>query len=174
MTLPTLMTTPPKNYVLGFDPGIGRLGFAVLQGSASQPQLIDIGCFETSSTLPQNQRLLKIGLFIKKLLQKYPPQKVGLEKLFFSKNVKSGLNVAEARGVITWLLTEHGCPILELSPQEVKIAATGQGRADKKQVQKMLQLTFSLKKIPQPDDAADALAVALAALVQPKFLSKIS
>ncbi|MFZ5391388.1 MAG: crossover junction endodeoxyribonuclease RuvC [Patescibacteria group bacterium] len=167
------MTTPAKKYILGFDPGIGRLGFAVLSGSPTKPELIEVGCFETNSKSPQNQRLAQIGQFTKKLIKKYQPDKAGLEKLFFSKNVKSALNVAEARGVISLLLTEQNCPILELSPQEVKIAATGQGRADKTQVQKMLQLTFSLKKIPQPDDAADALAVALAALVQPKFLANI-
>ena len=169
----TLMTTLPKKYIIGFDPGIGRLGFAVLSGQPSKPELIKIGCWETNPQLPQNQRLLQLGQQITKLLKKYQPIKAGLEKLFFSKNVKSALNVAEARGVISFLLTAQACPIIELSPQEVKIAATGQGRADKIQVQKMLQLTFKLKTIPQPDDAADALAVALATLVQPSFLANL-
>jgi len=166
------MTTPTNPCVIGFDPGIGRLGYAVLRGPIQRPQILALGCIETSQNLSHNQRLLTIAQQTKKLLQHYQPDAAGLERLFFSKNVKTALSVAEARGVINLLLTESGCRVLELSPQEVKIAATGQGGADKRQVQKMLKLTFHLTTLPKLDDAADALAIALAVLVQPKFLQK--
>lgn len=159
------MTLPPKtNLVVGLDPGLGRLGYAVLQGTIGNPQIITFGCFETSPKESHAIRLVQIGGAVESLLKKYQPTVIGIERLFFSKNVKTALVVGEARGVISYMVQKNHCRLAEFSPQEVKLAATGQGRADKKQVQKMLKLIFNLPALPKPDDAADALALALCAL----------
>lgn len=165
MLLP-LMTTKAKTCILGLDPGLGRTGYAILGGTIGSPQLITFGCIETSSKLTHRERLVKLTEEIKKLLTRHQPTGVALERLYFSTNVKTALQVAEARGAITLTISHFGCPLYEFSPQEVKIAATGEGRADKKQVQKMLKLMFKLKEPPKPDDAADAVAVALCGLAR--------
>ncbi len=149
---------------MGLDPGLGRLGYAVVQGTITNPQIVTFGCFETSPKRPHADRLVQIGQAVEGLLKKYQPSVVGLEKLFFSTNVKTALVVGEARGVIAYTIQKNHGRLAEFSPQEVKLAATGQGRADKKQVQKMLKLIFGLPTLPKPDDAADALALALCAL----------
>ncbi len=161
---PTRTTTKPEPRILGLDPGLGRTGYAVLKGSGSAPELTTFGCIETSSKLAHHQRLVQLADEVHKLLTRYQPTGVALERLYFSTNVKTALAVAEARGVITLTISHFGCPLYEFSPQEVKLAATGQGRADKKQVQKMLKIMFKLKEVPKPDDAADAVAVALCGL----------
>lgn len=158
------MIMKPKKIVLGIDPGIGRLGYAVVSGSLSQPKILTVGCFETSVSLAHGERLLALSQGIQRLLKKYKPQKITIERLYFSKNVKTAFQVAEARGAVMLELARSKCPIIELSPQEVKLAATGVGNADKLMVQKMLKLIFKLKDVPKPDDAADALAVALCGL----------
>lgn len=163
----TSMTTKPRpRTILGLDPGTGRTGYAVLQGSLANPKLVTFGCIETKATLSHHERLSELSAAVKKLLTRFQPDGVALERLFFSTNVKTALKVAEARGAITLTISHFGCPLYEFSPQEVKIAATGQGRADKKQVQKMLKLMFKLKEPPKPDDAADAVAVALCGMVR--------
>lgn len=161
---PRSSTIKPEARILGLDPGIGRTGYAVLTGSTSQPKLVTFGCIETSGKLAHHQRLVRLADEVQKLLTHYQPTGVSLERLYFSTNVKTALQVAEARGVITLTISHFGCPLYEFSPQEVKLAATGQGNADKKQVQKMLKLMFKLKQAPKPDDAADAVAVALCGL----------
>ncbi len=149
---------------MGLDPGLERLGYAVVQGTITKPQIITFGCFKTSPKQSHADRLVQIGQAVEGLLKKYQPSVVGLEKLFFSTNVKTALVVGEARGVIAYTIQKNHGRLAEFSPQEVKLAATGQGRADKKQVQKMLKLIFGLPTLPKPDDAADALALALCAL----------
>ena len=151
--------------MLGIDPGFGRLGYAVLTGTISQPAILAVGCIETKG-LDHGLRLNELRDKLNSVIVKYQPTAAAIERLFFSVNVKTALQVAEARGVVMELLTAHRLPIVELSPQAVKIAATGQGKADKKQVQKMLCLIFKLKQAPKPDDAADALAVALGGLAK--------
>ncbi len=157
-------TTRPDVRILGIDPGLGRTGYAVLTGSGSSPKLITFGCIETDKKLPHSERLLELTHEVEKLLKQHQPTGVALERLYFSTNVKTAMAVAEARGVITLTVSHFGCPLYEFSPQEVKLAATGQGRADKLMVQKMLKLMFKLKEAPKPDDAADAVAVALCGL----------
>jgi len=161
------MTNTKKNnpVVLGLDPGFGRLGYAVLGGSKNSPQIIKFGCIETSNKNLHSDRLLTIKQSLLVILKKYQPSSVAIEKLYFSRNVKTALQVAEARGVLLITTAEAGYRIQEFSPQEVKLAATGQGNADKLQVQKMLKLMFKLDKVPKPDDAADALALALCGLL---------
>ncbi len=158
------MTIRPKKIVLGIDPGLGRMGYAVLTGTLSQPQILTVGCLETSNKLTHGQRLLALSSGVQNILKQFKPTSIAIEKLYFSKNVKTALQVAEARGAIMLELTREKCPVIELSPQEVKLAATGIGNADKLMVQKMLKLIFKLNMVPKPDDAADALAVALCGL----------
>jgi len=162
-----------KNYqprtILGIDPGLGRMGYAVVAGPLSSPKLISVGCLETSAKLAHGERLVAIAQGVIKLIKKHKPTKIALERLYFSKNVKTALAVAEARGVVVLELTRYKCPIIELSPQEVKLAATGVGNADKIMVQKMLKLIFKLKEVPKPDDASDALAIALCGLTKGRF-----
>ncbi len=150
--------------VLGIDPGFGRLGFAVLTSVRGTITIITYGCIETSAKSLHGDRLAKIAREVKALVKRYKPSVVAVERLFFSKNVKTALQVAEARGVILLTLAEANITPLEFSPQQVKLAATGDATADKEQVQKMLKLMFKLKEPPQPDDAADAVAIALCGL----------
>jgi len=166
MMLLRYMTTKPKGVILGLDPGIGRIGYAVITGSRSTPNILTLGCLETSRKLSQAERLGEIAAYVRTLLKQWRPDGVAVERLYFSTNVKTALAVAEARGVITLTIQESGCKLYEFSPQEVKLAATGQGNADKKQVQKMLKLMFKLPTPPKPDDAADALALALCAVTK--------
>lgn len=161
--------TSPKLIVLGLDPGFGRLGYAVLVGPRSTPKIVTFGCIETSAKQPHGERLAKVAREVAALVKRYQPTLVAIERLFFSKNVKTALQVAEARGAILLTLAKAHLTPLEFSPQEVKLTAASDGRADKTQVQKMLKLMFKLKQVPQPDDAADALAIALCGLTQTRY-----
>ncbi len=153
-----------EKIILGLDPGLGRTGFAVLTGTKDQPELVDFGCLETSTKLPQAQRLEQLADKFKKLLTKYQPQLIAVEKIFFAANSKTALPVGEARGVLLVTAAAKHLPIVEFTPPQVKLVVTGDGRADKKQIQKMLQLVFKLAAPIKQDDAADAVAIALCAL----------
>jgi crossover junction endodeoxyribonuclease RuvC len=147
--------------VCGIDPGIGRLGYALLeQQESGKSETIEFGCLETPSNMPLPQRLFSLYQGMEKILTAQP-KAVAIEKLFFNKNVKTALSVAEARGVVLLLCAQRDIPVFEYTPPEVKMAVVGYGRADKRQVQIMLQRTLGLKDLPRPDDAADALAIAL-------------
>ncbi|OGL66847.1 crossover junction endodeoxyribonuclease RuvC [Candidatus Uhrbacteria bacterium RIFCSPHIGHO2_12_FULL_47_11] len=148
--------------ILGIDPGIARMGFGVVEETKQKPRALAYGCFETSKDLAQAERLAKVHQELARLIKLHKPERVAVEKLFFSKNVKTALQVGEARGVILMTCAELKVPVFEISPKEVKQALTGYGSADKQQMQKMVQLILKLKAIPKPDDAADALAIALA------------
>lgn len=139
------------------------MGYAVVTGTLVAPKLIEVGCIETGGT-DQGRRLVQLTDSLERVLVRHRPSVAAVEQLYFSVNVKTALQVAEARGVVMAQLTRANMQVVELSPQAVKLAATGQGNADKRQVQKMLCLIFKLKEAPKPDDAADALAVALAGL----------
>lgn len=149
--------------ILGIDPGFARLGYGIIEEFGGKTQTIVYGCFETSPRLDHSERLLKIYKELKKLIQKYKPQKIAFERLFFSKNTKTALAVGEARGVIMLACAEAQTPTIEIMPNQIKQAVTGYGGADKQQMQKMVKLILGLKEIPKPDDAADALAIALCA-----------
>lgn len=153
-----------EKIILGLDPGFGRTGFAVLGGTKDKPRLINFGCLETTAKLPHPQRLKQLADKLKKLLTQYRPQLVALEKVFFAANSKTALQVGEARGVLLVTASARNIPIIEFTPPQVKLAVTGDGRADKKQIQKMLQLVFKLSAPIKQDDAADAAAIAFCAL----------
>ena len=151
--------------ILGIDPGIGRVGYGIIKKEGSKLTALKYGCIETPKTDDHGLRLQMIKTDLGKIIREYKPEVIGIEKLFFQKNVKTAGVVGEARGVILLLASESGARVIEVGPGQVKQALTGYGSADKKQMQQMVKIIFKLEKIPKPDDAADALAVAYAAAV---------
>ena len=147
--------------VIGIDPGLATVGFGVIRTENENIIPISYGCIRTCADKQTPQRLLEIFNEIKSLFEKYKPEVIAVEKLFFSKNVTNGLSVSEARGVIFLAAALQNIPILEYTPNQVKQAITGSGKADKKQVQEMIKRLLGLDEIPKPDDAADGLSIAL-------------
>lgn len=147
--------------VLGIDPGTARTGYGIVSRDGSALRMVDYGCLETIDDRPLGARLLLIHEGISDLIETWRPQAIGVERLFFNKNVQTAIAVAQARGVVLFTAAQHGLPVVELGPHEVKLAVTGYGRATKDQVQRMVQLLLAMAELPRPDDAADALAVAV-------------
>lgn len=147
--------------IIGIDPGIGKIGWGVVKDEKGKQELIKYGCLETSSKLPEEQRLVAIEQFFSQLLKKYQPTTVAIEQLFFASNVKTAFTVGQARGVLVLTVTKAKIPFTSYTPLQVKLAISGYGRADKKQVQSMVKTLLNLNQIPKPDDASDALAIAL-------------
>ncbi len=149
--------------ILGIDPGYATIGFGILDfdKSKNRTTVVDYGVIETPKNEGFPQRLVMIEDGIHALLDKYAPDEVSIEELFFAKNVTTGINVAHARGVILATVVKRIGNIFEYTPLQIKQALTGYGRADKHQIQAMVKTLLGLKSIPRPDDAADALAVAL-------------
>ncbi len=145
--------------ILGIDPGYERCGFAVLEKSGSQLSLLNFGIIKTSAQKDFSNRLLEISEDFQSLLDKYKPQVVSIEDIFFVQNVTTGIKVAEVRGALIYLAKKQGCQLCEPKPVEVKSAFTGNGKASKPEMQKMAQMTFQLDQTPKLDDAADAIAV---------------
>ena len=149
--------------ILGIDPGFADAGYAVITKRKDGIKVITYGNVKTPARQAHEKRLLKLYNETGALISRYRPELVAIEKLFFHKNVKTALDVAHARGVILLAAATTRIPLLELTPLQVKQTITGYGRADKKQIQKALQMTLGLSTVPRPDDAADALAIALTA-----------
>jgi crossover junction endodeoxyribonuclease RuvC len=147
--------------ILGIDPGLATIGFGVIQMNGRDHQLLDFGHISTPKGLHDPARLQIIADDLRELSQKWKPSVCAVEELFFSKNVTTGIQVAQARGVILQTLHQGGYPVVEYNPQQIKMALTGHGRAAKPEIQKMVTLLLKLKQVPRPDDAADALAIAL-------------
>lgn len=159
--------------ILGIDPGLARIGFGVIKTTQRRkkqrkPKVLDWGVIETSKELDNSKRILILEKKIKKLLREYNPDYVVIEKLFFFKNLKTAIEVSQATGIIKLMIVKRKIPVFEITPLQVKMAITGYGQADKTQIQKLLQKYLELKKIPQPDDAADALALAYCGLILKK------
>lgn len=146
--------------ILGLDPGYGRLGYGVMTTDGRNVAVITCGVMTTQAGEATSDRLHELGDDLEQLMDSHKPDLVVIEELFFAKNVTTGLKVAEVRGVIIYLAAKRGIQVVECKPVEVKMAITGYGKADKKQVQEMVKVVFGLKTIPKPDDAADALAIA--------------
>ncbi len=146
---------------MGLDPGTHRLGWGVIAAQGSKTTLTAFGCIEPEVGLLSGDRLVAIHDQVTKLIKQYRPDGVAVEELHFVQNVTTGLKVAEARGVILLAIREAQLPVAEYKPNLIKAAVTGYGHADKRQIQKMVQMLFHLEKPPKPDDAADGLAVAL-------------
>jgi crossover junction endodeoxyribonuclease RuvC len=148
--------------ILGIDPGLATTGYGIINENKKQKiELITYGHIITDSNILMIERLEKIHQEFKKIIKKYKPDRVAVEELFFAKNVKTALKVGEARGVILLTIRQARVPFFEFTPLQVKQAITSYGRASKNQVQKMIKAILNLKEIPKPDDAADALAIAI-------------
>jgi crossover junction endodeoxyribonuclease RuvC len=147
--------------ILGIDPGTAALGYGVIERTGGRLRAIDHGCLVTSPDLPMPERLLAIHGLLDDLLALHQPAIVAVERLFFSRNAQTAIAVGQARGVVLLAAAQHGRPVREATPSEVKSAIAGYGAADKEQVQRMVQLVLGMAELPRPNDAADALAIAV-------------
>lgn len=152
--------------ILGIDPGIERVGFAILESDARNFRLHEAGRITTPKTDPTAERLLAIRKNLNELILRHAPAVIAIEKIFFFRNKKTALKVAEARGVMVTMAAEFNLRLVELTPMEIKKYVSGDGHADKKQIQKMVGLILKLKEIPESDDTCDAIALAIAAGLQ--------
>jgi crossover junction endodeoxyribonuclease RuvC len=148
---------------LGIDPGTATTGYGIIKHTKNQPELVDFGVVSTDKKLSDAERLEILADDIEQLIKKYKPEAVGVEKLFLTTNQKTVMTVSQARGVVLLVCQKHKLPIFEFTPLQVKNFICGYGKAEKKQVQYVVQQTFKLKAPPKPDDAADALAIAICA-----------
>lgn len=147
--------------VLGIDPGTAMTGYGLVERTGSRLRAVDYGCLETPAGMPLPERLLLIQDGLIDLIESHRPDLVAVERLFFNKNVQTAFAVGQARGVALLTAARFGLPVHEYGPHEVKLAVTGHGRAEKVQVQRMVQVVLGLAVLPRPDDAADALAIAI-------------
>ncbi len=147
--------------ILGIDPGFGIIGYGLIEVQNKAESFVDCGIIKTDSKRPLSERLLEIYEGIRKLIDSLKPDEVAIEELYFFRNVTTAIFVGEARGVIILAFEQKKIPIYEYTPMEVKMAVTGYGKATKRQVQEMVRIMMKMENIPRPDDAADALAIAL-------------
>jgi crossover junction endodeoxyribonuclease RuvC len=147
--------------VLGIDPGIAIVGYGVIECINDKYKSLEYGVIVTDKDLDTAERLKNIAIDLRCLINKYQPEEIALEELFYHSNQKTVISVAEARGVIILTAIESTAKLFEYTPLQVKQAITGFGNADKKQIQQMVKILLKLDFIPKPDDAADALAIAL-------------
>lgn len=148
--------------IVGFDPGLATLGYGVITTDKNgRPEMVDYGVVLTPKDENLAVRLCMLEKGIEQIIDKFKPDEIAIEELFFAKNVKTAISVAHARGVILLTANKRCGRIYEYTPLQIKQALTGYGRADKNQIQQMVKTFLKLKSIPRPDDAADALAVAL-------------
>lgn len=146
---------------IGIDPGTARMGWGVVEETDGMLHLVACGVLTTPADLSQAERLLLLYNDLRHLIEQYHPAAAAIEELFFGKNVNTALTVGQARGVVLLTLAQAGIPVYEYKPLQVKQALAGYGGADKRQMQEMVRLTLRLPAIPRPDDAADAVAVAI-------------
>jgi len=147
--------------VLGVDPGTATTGFGLVEQESGKIRAVDYGCIRTSPDAPLPQRLHEVHARIQGIIRDFRPDVVAVEQVFFNKNARSALQVGQARGVVLLAANQTGLPVLEYTPLEVKMGVVGYGRASKRQIQSMIKVLLGLEDEPRPDDAADALAVAL-------------
>lgn len=147
--------------ILGIDPGFAIVGYGIIEKLGSSTKVIDYGVLTTKKETPFPTRLKQIDEGINLLLDKYKPDALAIEELFFNQNTTTAINVAQARGVCLLACAKRMDKLFEYTPLQIKQALTGNGRAEKQQVQYMVKAILNLKAVPKPDDAADALAVAL-------------
>lgn len=147
--------------ILGIDPGVATIGFGLIETNRANVRLIQYGVITTPAGLPLSTRLRQISEDMTALLEQFKPEEMAVEELFFSKNITTGIAVAHGRGVILLEAERAGIPAYEYTPMQVKQAVAGYGGAEKRQVMLMTQRLLKMKSTPRPDDAADALAIAL-------------
>ncbi|MCL5010904.1 MAG: crossover junction endodeoxyribonuclease RuvC [Patescibacteria group bacterium] len=148
--------------IIGIDPGTAITGWGVIKTKKPKAlEVLDYGAITTEAKKPAGERLAKLYFELNKIISKFKPDVMAVEQLFFFKNLKTALPVSEARGVILLAASQKKLKVQQFTPLQVKMALCGYGRADKKQIQKMVQQVLGLKHLPKPDDAADGLALAL-------------
>ena len=147
--------------ILGIDPGIAIVGFGLIESNRGSVRMLQYGAVTTEAGLPLATRLVQIENDMTALISQLKPDEIAVEELFFSKNITTGIAVAHGRGVILCTAERLGVPLFEYTPMQVKQAVAGYGLADKKQVMDMTKRLLKLKAVPKPDDAADALAIAI-------------
>ena len=147
--------------ILGIDPGVAIVGFGVIEYSGSKFRTLDYGVIRTPAHTDTEKRLASIYSELKEIIEKYHPDAMAVEELFWNTNQKTGIAVAEARGVILLCAELLGVEIFEYTPLQVKMSVVGYGRAEKKQVMEMTRKILGLATVPKPDDTADALAIAI-------------
>ena len=147
--------------ILGIDPGVATIGFGLVRAERNRNQLLRYGVITTPPGIPLSNRLLQISNDMEALIHAFHPDEMAVEELFFTKNITTGIAVAHGRGVILLAAEKLGVPVFEYTPMQVKQAVVGYGKAEKRQVMLMTQRLLHMKEIPKPDDAADALALAI-------------
>lgn len=147
--------------ILGIDPGVATIGFGLIRAERGRNTLLQYGVITTPPGIPLSERLLQISNDMAQLIETFQPDEMAVEELFFSKNITTGIAVAHGRGVILLEAEKRGIPVFEYTPMQVKQSVVGYGKAEKKQVMLMTQRLLNMKEIPRPDDAADALAIAI-------------
>ena len=147
--------------ILGIDPGYAIVGFGILDAGRGQTRMVRCGAINTPAGVPMPMRLLQIQEDMETLIREFSPDVMAIEELFFNTNVTTGIGVAQARGVILATAARLGVEIYEYTPSQVKIAVVGYGKAEKHQVMEMTRRILNLSAVPRPDDAADAVAIAL-------------
>ena len=147
--------------ILGIDPGYATIGFGLIEAERWNARMLSYGAITTPAGLPLSRRLYQISRDAEELIGKLQPDAISIEELFFNTNITTGIAVAHGRGVILYAAEKCGIPLYEYTPSQVKLAVTGYGKAEKHQVMDMTKRLLKLKSVPRPDDAADALALAL-------------
>ena len=147
--------------ILGLDPGTATTGYGVIRVLGNRFQMLEYGIISTPAKNPMEKRLEMIYDNLQELLQKWQPDQAAVEELFFNQNITTAITVGQARGVLLLCCAQNNVPLAEYTPLQVKQALVGYGRADKKQIQQMVKMFLNLADIPKPDDAADALAIAI-------------
>ena len=147
--------------ILGIDPGVATIGFGVLRAERGTNTVLQYGVITTPAGIPLSSRLLQISRDMEQLIRQFQPDEMAVEELFFTNNQTTGIAVAEARGVILLCAEQHGIPVAEYTPPQVKQAVVGYGNAEKRQVIAMVTSLLRLPAPPKPDDTADAIAIAL-------------
>ena len=155
--------------ILGIDPGTATTGYGAIELKKNKfLQVVDCGCIKTSPDCETGERLKKINNELSRLIKKHRPKVLAVESLFFFKNLKTALPVSQAKGVILLAAAKKKVPVLEFTPLQVKMVITGYGWAEKEKVQKKIKKLLNLKKIPKPDDVADALGIAICGALKNK------
>ena len=159
---------------IGVDPGTARLGFGVVADEGEEgPRALDFGVVETPASAPMPERLVVLYDAVSALVERFRPDALAVEQLFFARNVTNAMTVGQARGVVLLAAARAGVRVAEYTPSEVKQAVAGYGKADKEQMQEMVRVILGLVATPHPDDAADALAVAICHLQTVPFLDRV-
>lgn len=161
--------------ILGLDPGLSLTGWGLVKSSgAGDLSMIAYGCIKTKPSEPITERLTNIHLSLRQIIQQYHPDEMAIEELFFAKEARTVASVGQARGAVLVAAALEKIPVFEYNPRHIKMALTGYGSADKSQMQKMVKTVLRLTEIPKPDDAADALAMAVCHINTRKFQTVVA